>query len=117
MVMTVYAVFESLQFAAPLTALATLVIFAVYNLNYQLGWWDIHVSPPHNIRAWNNRKVIGAHNPFLLATLTHFVLFANVGLFTLFYAAAMAASAVAMRFPPFWEPDGPAVSMETAIGE
>jgi len=117
MLLSIYAIFESFQLPAPITALGTLVVIAVYNMNYQSGWWDIHVSPPHNIRAWNTKKVLGSHNPFLLATLSFFVLYGNVGLFTVFYAAAMAASAVAMRFPPYWEADGPRVSLESAIGE
>jgi hypothetical protein len=117
MLLSVYAIVEMFQWPAVVNALITLVVIAVYNLNYQSGWWDIHVSPPHNIRVWNNRKVLGSHNPFLIATLTHLVLFGDAALFTLFYAAALAASAIAMHFPPFWEPDGPPVSIDTALGE
>jgi hypothetical protein len=29
----------------------------------------------------------------------------------------MACSSIAMRFPPYWDPDGVAVSRETAMGE
>jgi hypothetical protein len=115
--LSLYAIIEGFGWPAWATALLSLSIIAVYNMNYQSGWWDIHVSPPHNIRAWNSRKVLFAHNPFLLATLAHLVLFGNAGLFMLLYALAMACSAVAMRFPPFWAPDGPPVSYDTAIGE
>ena len=115
--LSIYAIVGGFGLPAWAAALATLVVVAVYNMNYQSGWWDIHVSPPHNIRAWNARKVIGAHNPFLLATLLYLVLYGNLAIFVTLYALALAASAVAMRFPPFWEADGPAVSLETAIGE
>ena len=71
----------------------------------------------NNIREWNAKKVLGAHNPFLIATLLYLVLFGNLAIFIALYALALAASAIAMRFPPFWAPDGPPVSMETAIGE
>jgi hypothetical protein len=117
LLLSVYAIVEGFQWPAWVTALLSVLVVAIYNVNYQSGWWDIHVSPPHNIRAWNNRKVIGAHNPFLIATLAHLVLFGNVALFVLIYAAALACSAVAMHFPPFWEADGPRVSLDTAIGE
>ncbi len=117
LLLSIYALLEALQWPAIVTALLTLLLIAIYNMNYQSGWWDLHVSPPHNIRAWNARKVLGAHNPFLLATLTHFVLFGNVAIFVGLYAAAMAASAVAMRLPPFWVADGPEVSLATASGE
>ena len=112
-----YAVLEEFQFARIINAVFLVVLIAVYNLNYQSGWWDIHVSPPHNIRDWNNRKVLFAHNPFLLATLTYFVMYGNAGIYVILNACALGASAVAMRFPPFWESDGPPVSLETAIGE
>ena len=115
--LSTYAVIEQFQFPRILNAVIVLVIIAIYNMNYQSGWWDIHVSPPHNIRAWNNKKVLFAHNPFLLAALTYLVLFGNVGIFVILNALALGASAVAMRFPPFWEADGGSVSLETAIGE
>jgi hypothetical protein len=115
--LSAYSVIEQFQFPRIANALAVLVAIAVYNMNYQSGWWDIHVSPPHNIRAWNNKKVLFAHNPFLIATLTYLVLFGNAGMFVIFNALALGASAVAMRFPPFWEGDGGPVSIETAIGE
>jgi hypothetical protein len=115
--LAVWSVLEQFQFPAIVTAVLMLVIIAVYNMNYQSGWWDIHVSPPHNIRAWNNKKVLFAHNPFLLASLTYLVLYGNIGLFVILNMLALGASAVAMRFPPFWEEDGGPVSLETAIGE
>jgi hypothetical protein len=87
-----------------------------YGQIYQSGWWDIHVSPPHNIRATNAKKVLFGHMPFLAIALAHFTLFGNALLFVAFHAAALACSAVAMRFPPFWEKDGPVVSKETALG-
>ena len=97
---------------------AVLVFFLLsgYGPTYQSGWWDIHVSPPHNIRATNAKKVLFAHMPFLLIALTHFTLFGNALVFAGFHAIALACSAVAMRFPPFWEQDGPVVNRETAIG-
>jgi hypothetical protein len=54
--------------------------------------------------------------PFLAIALTHFTLFGNALVFVGFHAIALACSAVAMRFPPFWEKDGPVVNRDTAIG-
>lgn len=117
MSLSLYALLEVFGWPWLVNALLLLGLVAVYNLNYQLGWWDIHVSPPHNLRAWNNRKVLLAHNPFLIVTVAFFLLYGNAALYVAFNALAMGASAVAMRFPPFWAPDGPAVSVQTAIGE
>ena len=115
--LALYAVVEEFQLGRPVTAVLVYVLFAIFNLNFQLGWWDIKVSPPHNVRAWNTRKVLFAHNPFLIASLAYFTLYGNAAVFVLLQAAALAAACVAMRFPPFWLPDGTdKVSRQSALG-
>jgi len=115
--LSMYALVERLQFPGFVNGLVLVGFVAIYNLNYQLGWWDIHVSPPHNIKATNNAKVALAHNPFLIVALSYFIIYGNAGIYVLLNALAMAASAIALRFPPFWEPDGGPVSRATAVGE
>lgn len=114
--LAMWAVVEEFGFARWVTALVVFFLLSGYGQIYQSGWWDIHVSPPHNIRATNARKVLFGHMPFLLIALTHFTLFGNARVFVGFHALALACSAVAMRFPPFWAKDGPVVSRETALG-
>ena len=114
--LVLWALVEDFGFARWVTALLVFFLLSGYGQIYQSGWWDIHVSPPHNIRATNAKKVLFAHMPFLLIALTHFTLFGNALLFAGFHAVALACSAVAMRFPPFWEKDGPVVNRDTALG-
>lgn len=114
--LVLWAVVEEFGFSRWWNAALVLFLLSGYSQIYQSGWWDIHVSPPHNVRTWNAKKVLFGHMPFLLALLAHFALFGNAAFFTLLYAGAIACSAVAMRFPPFWETDGPAVSRESALG-
>ncbi len=114
--LVLWALLEDFGFARWVTALLVFFLLSGYGQIYQSGWWDIHVSPPHNIRATNAKKVLFGHLPFLLIALTHFTLFGNALLFAGFHAIALACSAVAMRFPPFWEKDGPVVNRETALG-
>lgn len=111
-----WALLEDFGFARWLTALGVFIVLSGYGQVYQSGWWDIHVSPPHNRRATNAGKVLFGHLPFLAVALTHFTLYGNALVFVGFHAIALACSAVAMRFPPFWAPDGPAVNRDTAIG-
>jgi hypothetical protein len=111
-----WAGLERFGFDRWINAVLVLFLLSGYSQLYQSGWWDIHVSPPHNLRAWNAKKVLFGHMPFLIATLSFLALYGNVAIFVLLHATAMACSAVAMRFPPFWEKDGPPVSRETAIG-
>jgi hypothetical protein len=115
--LSMYAMLEQFGFPGIVNALILVAILSVYNLNYQIGWWDIYVSPPHNLRATNNGKVALAHQPFLLATLTLLVMYGDAGMYVLLSTFALASSAVAMRFPPFWESGGFPVSRETAMGE
>lgn len=114
--LVLWALVEDFGLARFVTALLVFVLLAGYGPVYQSGWWDIHVSPPHNIRATNARKVLFAHLPFIAVALGHFTLYGNARVFVGFHAVALACSAVAMRFPPFWAKDGPPVSRETAIG-
>jgi len=44
-------------------------------------------------------------------------MYGDAGMYVLLSAFVLASSAVAMRFPPFWEPDGVPVSRDTAMGE
>lgn len=111
-----YAVLEQFGLPRLVNGVLLVAILSVYSLNYQLGWWDIHVSPPHNRRATNNGKVALAHQPFLLTTLTLFIIYGDAGMYLLLTTFAMTCSAVAMHFPPFWAPDGGTVSRETALG-
>ena len=115
--LSIYAMTEQFGFPGIVNALILVAILTAYNLNYQVGWWDIFVSPPHNIRATNNGKVALAHQPFLIATLTLLVMYGDAGMFVLLSAFALTCSAIAMRFPPFWEEGGYRVSRDTAMGE
>lgn len=117
MMLSVYALLERFGLPALANAVLLIALLSVYNMNYQLGWWDLHVSPPHNIRATNTGKVLLAHQPFLFSSLAFFIVYGNAGIFVLLTAAAMCASAIALRMPPFWAPDGGPVSLDTAIGE
>jgi len=108
---------EQFGFPGIVNALLLVGVLSVYNLNYQVGWWDIYVSPMHNIRATNNGKVALAHQPFLIATLTLLVMYGDAGMYVLLSGFALASSSIAMRFPPWWEQGGSPVSRDTAMGE
>ncbi len=112
-----YALLEQFAFPGFVNALLLIGVLSVYNINYQVGWWDIFVSPPHNLRATNNGKVAFAHQPFLFCSLALLVIYGDAGMFVLLTAFAMAASAVAMRFPAPWSDYTARVSRATAMGE
>ncbi len=115
--LSMYAMLEQLGFPGIVNALLLIGVLSAYNLNYQVGWWDIFVSPPHNLRATNNGKVALAHQPFLIVTLTLLVMYGDAGMYVLLTVFAMACSSVAMRFPSPWADYSPPVSRATAMGE
>ena len=114
--LSMYAMLEQLGFPGYVNAILLFLVLSVYSLNYQVGWWDIYVSPPHNIKATNNGKVAFAHQPFLIASLTLLVMYGDASMYVLLTIFAMTCSSIAMRFPAFWEPDGGPVSRDTAMG-
>ncbi len=78
--------------------------------------WLKQMRPPR-VTVWLKSKEYCLHaGLFLIYTLTYFTIYGNAGIFVLFSGFAMAAWAIAMRFLPFWEPDGGPVSRETALG-
>jgi hypothetical protein len=115
--LSMYAALEQFGFPGIVNAILLVMILSVWNLNYQVGWWDIYVSPRHNIRATNNGKVAFAHQPFLIATLTLLVMYGDAGMYLLLTIFALTSSSIALRFPTISDPDGGIVSRDTAMGE
>jgi hypothetical protein len=66
-------------------------------------YWDIYVSPEHNIAEWNGRKVLFVHTPNLLLTLAYLTWWENAGIFILLQTLALLISTIIMHFPPFWK--------------
>ena len=78
---------------------------------YQGLWhglfWDIKVSPPHNLRSWNAKKVALVHTPNLLVTVVYLASFGMevAWVVVLAQTIALLLSAWFMHFPaPLDEP-------------
>ena len=85
-----------------LVAVITFLILSSFKGVWHSQYWDIHVSPEHNIEEWNLRKVLFTHTPNLIVTLIHLAWFDNLWLFILWQTAALTLSAYFMHFPsPF----------------
>jgi hypothetical protein len=77
----------------------TFLAWSAFAALWQSRYWDIKVSPEHNIESWNLRKVLVAHMPFLLLCLAHYATYGNTRLFLAWQILALTASSLAMRFP------------------
>ena len=88
-----------------LVGIITFLILSSYKGVWHSQYWDIYVSPEHNIEEWNMPKVLYAHTPNLIVTLTHLTLFSSMGLFILWQTIALMLSAYFMHFPSPFEPE------------
>lgn len=86
-----------------ITGPACFLVIATYNGLWHQLFWDRYVSPPHNYSEWNARKVLWCHTPNLVVSLSMLGLYGNLGCFVLLQTLALSLSAMAMRFPAFWD--------------
>jgi hypothetical protein len=86
------------------TVLIMFTIYATFSGLWQSLFWDVYVSPEHNIAEWNLRKVLVCHVPFLILALLHLAVYQNAAIFILWQVMALVKSSWVMRFPA---PNGP----------
>lgn len=84
-----------------LVVVVTFLLLAAFIGLWHALYWDIYVAPDHNIVEWNGRKVLLAHTPNLLVSLTYLTLFGNIGIFILLQTLALLLSTYFMRFPAY----------------
>lgn len=85
--------------AGSLVVVLSLAAIAVYNGLWRTFVWDVWVTPPHNIEAWNLRKIAFVHVPVLALGLSHLTLYRSVAVFLAIEVIALVGAAVHMRFP------------------
>ena len=88
----------------PSTVLAvgvTFVVLSAYLGLWHQFYWDLKVSPEHNIEEWNARKVLLVHIPNLAVTLPYLAVTDAVGVFVALQTLGLVGAARAMHFPGF----------------
>jgi hypothetical protein len=100
--LSAFAIMEITGLSTPWAAVTTYCLLSAANYCWQIYYWDIHVSPPHNIAAWNLKKVYCCHAPNLVLMLTYITVFGNVGVFVALQTLCLCYSAITMRFPTPW---------------
>ena len=98
-----WAVGERFLDAPWMVAIFTYLCASMANGPLHLFYWDLYVSPDHNIYEWNFRKVMFAHNPTLILSLIFLVVWGDLGVYLLWPAFALFACAIAQRFPAPWD--------------
>lgn len=82
------------------------IILSGFKAVWHTRFWDIYVSPVHNIEAWNLRKVLFVHTPNLLVSLTFLTVYGVGWLFVAAQVVALVGSTLAMHFPSPFSDDG-----------
>lgn len=97
--LSIWAVVEWLPLASIWVALISFLIISAFKGVWHSQYWDIYVSPEHNIEEWNGRKVLFCHIPNLIVTLSFLAFFGNAALFVLWQTISLLSSAYFMHFP------------------
>ncbi len=97
--LSVWAVIEKYIQNIWVVALIAFLVIATFKGVWQSQYWDIHVSPEHNIPEWNGKKVLFGHVPNLVCTLSYLALFGNAFIFLALQTAGIMYSAYYMHFP------------------
>ena len=82
-----------------LEALLAYGLIASWQALWHSLFWDRYVSPPHNLRAWNARKVLFCHSPNLLWGLLGLLILDAAVVFIGMQILSLWISALAMHFP------------------
>ncbi|MBL8045068.1 MAG: hypothetical protein JNL09_00925 [Anaerolineales bacterium] len=98
---SVWALAQSFTSNTLIVAIVTFVVLSAFIGMWHALYWDIYVAPEHNIAEWNGRKVLFAHIPNLVVTLTFLALHGNWALMVLFQTVALLGSTYFMRFPRY----------------
>ena len=85
-------------------ALVVIVVMSIFSGVGHATYWDVHVSPEHNIIDWNMRKVALVHNPNLILCTIYVTWGENLGIYVLLEALALLGSSLFMPFPTFRRP-------------
>ncbi len=99
--MSLLALVEKFGLSRLWTGIIAYLLIAAFKGIWHSQFWDIYVSPEHNIEEWNGRKVLFVHTPNLIFTLIYVLLYENVAIFVFLQTLALVGSAYFMHFPSY----------------
>ena len=102
-----------------LVLVTVILVLSAWVALWHALYWDVNVSPEHNIVEWNTLKVAVVHTPNVVVSTAWLTAWENLGLFVLAQTIALLGSSMTMPFPTFrrphpQDPDGPVLGTPTA---
>ncbi|MBL8099298.1 MAG: hypothetical protein JNK81_08950 [Anaerolineales bacterium] len=101
LMLSVWAIVEKFSPNIFVIGIISFLIISTFKGLWQSQYWDIHVSPEHNIPEWNLKKVLLGHIPNLIFTLTYLAMFGNALIFLLFQTTGLMICTYYMHFPKY----------------
>jgi len=99
LMLSVWAIVEKFLSNVLVIGIVSFLIISTFKGLWQSQYWDIYVSPEHNIPEWNLKKVLLGHIPNLIFTLTYLAIFGNALIFLLFQTTGLMICTYYMHFP------------------
>lgn len=107
LMLSVWSIVEKFSSSIFVIGIISFLIISAFKGLWQSQYWDIYVSPEHNIPEWNLRKVLLGHIPNLIFTLTYLAIFGNAFIFLLFQTTGLMICTYYMHFPKWTADDRP----------
>jgi NAD(P)-dependent dehydrogenase (short-subunit alcohol dehydrogenase family) len=101
-----------------LVLITVVLVLSAWVALWHALYWDIHISPEHNVIEWNTIKVAAVHTPNVVVATAWLTAWENLGLFVVAQTIALLGSSMTMPFPTFrrphpQDPDGPVLGTPT----
>jgi NAD(P)-dependent dehydrogenase (short-subunit alcohol dehydrogenase family) len=87
-----------------LVVASAILVLSLWIALWHALYWDINISPEHNIVEWNVIKVAVVHTPNVVLSICWLTAWENIRLFVLAQTIALLGSAMTMPFPSFARP-------------
>ncbi len=87
-----------------LVVASAILVLSLWIALWHALYWDIHISPEHNIVEWNLIKVAAVHTPNVVFSICWLTAWEDIRLFVVAQTIALLGSAMTMPFPSFARP-------------
>jgi nucleoside recognition membrane protein YjiH len=104
LILSIWSIVEKYLSNVWVVGIVSFLIISTFKGLWQSQYWDVYVSPEHNIPEWNLKKVLLGHVPNLIFTLSYLAIFGNSLIFLIFQTTGLMICAYYMHFPK-WTSD------------
>lgn len=97
---SIHELVATIGWSTTVTGLVAWFLIANFQGLWHQLYWDLKVSPPHNVTRWNVVKVAAAHVPNVSLSMVMLAHYGDARFLVTMQVIALTSSSLAMRFPP-----------------